>query len=124
MRFKISVVKHKGELLFKCGDVLFNKLMAYDEFCGGKLKVLRKGKVVDETFSIAEFGTHGALTCFMGLSKTAKQFAPSELRPSQFKEKDVLLLLDIKESKEFDFIEYLKEFNVPIVRFIWKEALG
>ena len=92
MKIKIQVVKHNKKLVFKYKSILFTWLEAYDDFYGGKLKVLRKNKVIDTTSKIDEYGTHAPSMVFYGLYSLTGQYIHFSLEPRLFQENDVLAI--------------------------------
>ena len=92
MKIKIRVVKRNGKPVFKYEDILFISLQAYDDFYGGKLKVLRKNKVIDTTSKIDEYGTHAPSMVFYGLYSLTRQYLHFSLEPMLFQENDMLAI--------------------------------
>lgn len=111
-RIKIGVVEHEGERFFKVDDVIFDLLNAYDEFIGGKLSIVRDGEIIDRTGGIDNIGSHDACPHFCGLDKffdkeDYRSRSVSSLSPENFQVRDILLL-DIPENLNFDFVRMIK----------------
>lgn len=110
-RYKIDVAEYDGEILFHSDGVYFDILHADYEFEFGQLSIKRDGKLFDRTRSIREYGTHGACTCFLGLSKlwpNADYEQPtSSLIPEQFKIGDILTL-DVPGLEWATFGDYIR----------------
>lgn len=116
MHIEIRVVDVDGELLFedKPSGLRFDVLAAFDGFEGGKLVIRRDGKVVAETRRIAEYGTHAACTCFIGLDgifgeSSSLGYASSTIGASACRPGDELILDVPPEGREINFAEALRD---------------
>jgi len=96
--FEVSVIAYPAgsvDLMFLCDGARFKRLPA-TPFIDGSLVVLRGGTEFDRTKRIAEYGTHGASTCFCGLDKVfaCQVFAHGvmSLAPANFREGDLLVI--------------------------------
>ena len=115
MYIEIKVVDADGEPLFeeRLSGLRFDVLKAFDGFIGGKLAIRRSGKVVAETSDIAEYGTHGACTCFAGLrgifdDTNPLGYAAAAIGASDCRVGDELLLDIPQDGGGADFAEALR----------------
>lgn len=109
-RIEIIVVKHKDELLFQTGGVLFDSLWAFHEFADGQVSIYRNDKIFDKTDKIYEVGTHAAQMVFSGLTNLfSEQYRgiTTELNPEYFQEGDKLVL-EIQMDPEWNLADQIR----------------
>ena len=98
----IDVVELEGEKLFKVNDLKFDKLDAIWGLEGGKLEIIRDGKILAQTSDIDWYGTHAETICFHGLAAPWRDVI-SGVAAKDFEVGDILKLSNIDDATNLEY---------------------